>query len=333
MKTPRPTIYSLAKLLDVSPGTISRAFNTNPKNRINPETRERVLRKAKEIGYYPNTGARAITLGRTNRWGLLLPHLYNPRFVELMDHLELEAHKRSTVLFLGLGRYEKTVEEKIVAHWASGEVDGIIVDASTHPKVFEPLRKRGFPVVFLFGRPSLKFDVVDIETKKSFLTLMERMIGAGHRRIGFVGTNFPQCREHPSYRAYSEALKSRSLRMDESLVVHGDHDYTVGSEAWARWRNLPNRPTAVLCFNDVIACNLIENAKSDGVRVPEDISVAGCDDIAAAASYRLTTIRTDPAQIAGAVFALLESPSQRRGEARVLNSVIVERGSIGDVPR
>lgn len=315
--------------MGVSRGTISRAFNDNPNHRINSRTKERVLRKAKEIGYFPNIGARAMLSGRSARWGLLLPNLQNPRQVELLDHLELEAQKRSTMLYLGLGRNNQAIEERIITNWSSGEVDGIIANSSTNAAVFEPLRKRGFPVVFLYWRPSPKFHVVDVETMNNYMALMERMFAAGHRRIGYAGVDFPRARMNPSFLAYSRVLRSHSLDVDESLVMLGTRDYTAGAEAWNRWRKHSQRPSAILCFNDIVACNLIESAKADGIRVPEDLSITGGDDIAEAANYHLTTIRIDPAQMAGNVFELLEKDGGQRGESRIVGSVIVDRGSIG----
>jgi DNA-binding LacI/PurR family transcriptional regulator len=330
-KNARPTIYDLSLLMGVSPGTISRAFNANRNNRINPATRERILRKAREIGYFPNEGARAIIRGKTNRWGLLLPNLFNPRYVELTNHLDLEARKRSTILLLGLAREDIETEEHLVTQWASGEVDGIIADASVHSQVFESLRKRAFPLVYLFGRKSPDFDVVGVDMADNFELLMERMIAAGHRRIGYIGVAFPDRRIMPCYRGYSKILGVHSLPLDESLIHFGKHDYTAGEEAWLRWRNLAHRPTAVLCFNDLIACNLIDKVRREGLQVPDDLSVTGCDDVGAAATYGLTTIRADPAEIAREVFVLLEGRHETPGLVRDVKSTIVDRGSIGPV--
>lgn len=332
-KNARPTIYDLSTMMGLSPGTISRAFNANQANRINPETRERILRKAREIGYYPNAGARAIIRGKTNRWGLLLPHLYNPRFVELVDHLDLEARKRSTILLLGLARADIETEESLVTQWASGEVDGIIADASVDSHVFDSLRKRNFPIVYLFGRKSPHFDMVDVGGGDNFEILMEQMVAAGHRRIGYAGIDVPDCRIMPCHVAYRKVLKAHGIPLDESLIHFAECDYAAGEEAWNRWRDLPLRPTAVMCFNDLVACNLIDRVRREGLRIPEDLSVAGSDDVIAAAAYGLTTVRADPAEIAQEVFTLLEGRHEKRGLVRHVKSMIVDRGSIGTVAR
>jgi LacI family transcriptional regulator len=330
VKHDRPTILDLARLTGISTSTISRAFNRSPENRINPETKEKILRKAREIGYSPHSGARAMIQGRTGRWGLLLPHLDNPRYVQIMDQLDRQAHARSGRLLLGLSRFNPAVEAELALHWGSGETDGIIADSCIDPKVFEQLRRRRFPLVFLYGRPSPRFNMVTIRAAEAFVELMRKMFQAGHRRIGFLSWQFPAARLHAAFRAYRQVLREEGLAEDPNLIFFGSEDYRAGGEAWQRWRKLKSRPTAVLCFNDVIAISLIEAAENDGCRLPGDLSVTGADDIAMAARYRLTTIQADVGEMARQVFELLEQiPSL--GEKRFVKGVPIYRGSIGAI--
>jgi LacI family transcriptional regulator len=330
LKHVRPTIFDLERITGFSTGTISRAFNQSTK--INAGTRELILKKAAEIGYAPHSGARAMIQGRTRRWGLLLPDLNNPRYAEIMDHLDIEARRRSTLLLLGLSRYDAKVEAELALHWASGEVDGIISDSCVDLTVFEQLRRRRFPIVFLFGRPSEKFDMVGFDASESIMQLGKKIIDLGHRRIGYVSPDFPELHFHGFVRVYQSLLAAHGIPYDEELVYFGKDRDTVGADAWSYWSKLENRPTAVLCFNDFTACNLIQRARADGIRIPEDLSVVGSDDIPVAAYYNLTTIRTNPADIAREVFALLERPHTRTGEQSQTTTAIVERGSIGPVP-
>lgn len=320
----------MERITGYSIGTISRAFNQNYP--INPTTRDLILSKAKEIGYSPHAGARNLTQGKTHRWGLLLPHLHNPRFSELMDYLDMEARQRDTLLLLGLSRYDASMEAKLALHWASGEADGMIADACIDSSVFEQLHRRKFPIVFLFAAPSARFNVVTTDTASCFTQLMERFIEAGHRRIGFVNHAYPARFRHPAEDAYRRVSAQHGIAPDESLVFFGSRDYLAGPEAWAHWRRAKNRPTAVLCRNDLIACTFIKAAQADGCRIPRDLSVTGSDDVSVAALCDLTTIRTDPEAIAREAFALLERPYTRRGEVRSVPSVLVERDSIGPVP-
>lgn len=331
MKKTRPTIYDLEKLTGFSTGSISRAFNES--STIKSSTRELILQKAKEIGYLPHAAARAITQGRTRRWGLLLPHLKNPRYAEIMDNLDSEARKRSTMLLLGLSRFDAAIESELALHWASGETDGIIADSCLDGAVFEQLREREFPLVFLFGRPSTRYNMVQSTVGSCCRRLLEQFVALGHRRIAYLGQEGPTCRIHDSFTTYQEVLTAHGLPQDEDLIVFGSHDYTVGMEAWSRWRTSPRRPTAVICYNDIIACKFIEHIQAGGLKIPRDISVIGSDDIPDAALANLTTTRIDPAEFARAAFAFLDKGFTKTGTVHRVEATLVERGSVGPVPR
>jgi LacI family transcriptional regulator len=331
MKRQRPTIFDLERITGFSTGTISRAFNQS--NRINAQTRELILRKAREVGYAPHSGARSLIQGRTGRFGLLLPDLGNPRYSEIMDSLDLVARQHSSLLLLGLSRYDAAIETELAFHWASGETDGIIANASSNFEPFEQLRNRKFPIVFLFGRPSDQFDFVTVDTQKCCAELLERCIKLGHRRIGYVSPEFQDSRIFSSFVTYKKVLKAHGLPVEEANQFFGTHDYTAGAEAWTHWKNNPKRPTSVLCFNDAVACGLIQAANSSGCRIPEDLSVIGSDDIPVASFYNLTTMRNDPAQIAAEAFSLLTRQRTRSAEDRVVPTTIVERNSIAAPPK
>jgi len=329
-KHQRPTIFDLERITGYSIGTISRAFN--PGTEISAATREVILQKAREIGYAPHSGARALIHGRAGRLGLLLPDLFNPRYAEIMDHLDREARKQSTLLLLGLSRNDPKIEAELVLHWASGEVDGIVADASVDPALFEQPRLRKFPLVFLFSRPSDQYNEVSINFVPPYTELVERCFALGHKRVAYVSPDFSEARKVTTYTGYLRALEKRGLPPDESLMFFGSHDYTAGFEAWQHWRHRPDRPTAFCCFNDIVACTLMQSALDDGMRIPQDLSVVGADDILAASFHRLTTIRTDPAEIAAKAIQLLNRPPSRKGAVETVPATIVERGSIGPPP-
>jgi LacI family transcriptional regulator len=187
-------------------------------------------------------------------------------------------------------------------------------------------------MVFLFSAPSSDYNLVTTDPTECSIKLMEMFIQAGHRRIGYISQDFPNIRLHSSHVAYQKVLASHKIPYDESLVYFGTSDYESGPQAWRQWRSNPRRPTAVLCFNDITACGLIQSAQNDGYRVPHDLSVAGSDDIPTASFLNLTTIRTNPADIAREVFSLLEHPANQPPETRLVPATIVERSSIGPVP-
>ena len=131
--------------------------------------------------------------------------------------------------------------------------------------------------------------------------------------------------------AYQKMIQEKRAIADEQLVVFDEYDQAAIATAWRKWKNLPKPPTAVVCFNDIMACWLIHEIRKDGLSIPGDISVIGHDDIAEANRIGLTTIRSEPAVIAREVFALLDSPRQinEKGRVRTIGSEFIMRDSVG----
>jgi LacI family transcriptional regulator len=333
----RPTIFDLVAYTGVSRGTISRAFNNQAG--INALTREKVMKAARQIGYTPHNGARMLKLSRTRRWGLLLPYLHNPHYPEMVEALSHEARKRNTTLLLGLSNYEAEHEAQIIRQWVAGETDGLILDQGHYyknPELFAQLAERGVPVLFLHGqhgKPVPDFDFLCYNLRDNMLLLLNHLAALGHKRFGFVGQNFPHCRSTHRFQAYEEFHAALGRPLDEKMIYFGDEDAAqCGINAWRAWLRMPDRPTAVVCFDDIIACGLIHAARSSGRLIPDDLSVAGVDDIAEAVRLGLTTIRTDRAATARGMLDLLEKRLKdpaRPPEVKIIPSSLVIRGSIG----
>jgi LacI family transcriptional regulator len=328
----RPNIFDLEKVTGVSRGTISRAFNNSTE--INGETRDMIFRKAAEIGYSPHPGARTMRLGRTARWGLLIPYLQNPWYAEITEALDHEASRHNTMLLLGMTHYRPELESAYIQYWASGETDGIIVTSSDNDinsDVYAKIHARDFPLVFLYASPANKFDYVRSEETASHEAALQCLYDAGHRHIGYLSQNFPHARSTPAFLAYLEFLKNHGLPFREEYVHLGTYDYVTAEEAWKKWNEIGRRPTGVICCSDVIACSLVQQARHQGLQVPADLSIIGQNDTAEAARLDLTTIRTDKTAFALAVSDLIKRP---RGEnmpsvaVRTVGSELIYRDSV-----
>lgn len=330
-KIKRPTIFDLERFTGFSRGTISRAFNES--SEINPKTREIIMKGAAEIGYSPHPGARKMKLGRTQRWGLLLPHLQNPYYPELAECLDREARLRKTAVMLGLSHYDTTLEADIVRHWAAGETDGMVIDRANsdfNGELFEQLRARGLPLVFLHDRPSDDYDLVVSDSGGCFDRATRHLLALGHRRIAYFGQNIATARMTTAFTKYQSILDSMNL-FDEDLVYLGDYESKSTVAALEHWLGLASPPTAVVCFSDIYACGIIHAARVSGLSVPRDLSVVGRDDIAEAARLGLTTIRNDRAAIAREAFVLLERRLKNpdaRSERRATPCELIMRDSM-----
>jgi LacI family transcriptional regulator len=328
----RLTIHDLQKATGLSLATISRAFNES--REISAKTRAMILRKAEEIGYSPHPGARTLKLGRTGRWGLLIPHLRNPWYAELTEAFDYEARQRRSMLMLGLSHSDADLERAFLQTWMRGEADGIIVTSTDNEKNYEEMLKiqaQGYPMVFLYGSPKNAFDYVTSETYENTLRVLRHFYELGHRKIGYISLKFTHDRQTQEFTAYRDFLREVKLPLEEDLMYFDYHDYEAGAMAWKKWRGSQQIPTAVFCKGDVIACDLMKAVRQSGLQVPRDLSLVGQGDTTEADRVGLTSIRTSQAELASAVFELLVRPrgdDQPKKMARGVPSELIMRDSV-----
>ncbi len=331
-RSSRPTIFDLVDYTGISRGTISRAFNNQ--TGIKRATKEAILRAAKEIGYIPHNGARMMKLGRTNRWAILVPHLRNPYYAELIETLNREAEKIGIRLLIGISNNDKKREADLILQWTAGEIDGLVLDQSHYhdnPTMFEQLKARGIAMVFLHGDPIPGFDFVRYDLFDSVSRVMTHFRALGHTRIGYAAQSFPGCRKTSRFRAYTTHAFPKGTGIDESLISFGEDGAEGGVKAFKKWRDLADPPTAVLCADDIIACGAMHAARVAGWSIPEDLSIAGVDDLAEGVRMCLTTVRSSRTETAKAICELLElrkADFERPAEVRSIPTELILRDSV-----
>lgn len=335
----RPTIYDLMKVTGFSRGTISRAFNDIPT--IKKETREAVLKAASEIGYVPHAGARGLTLGKTNRYGLLLPNLDNPYYSGIFQQLDHVLRKHRKSVLLGLHHNDETLIQSTVIRWISGEIDGLVMDLPHYLRrspFLDNLRALQFPTVFLHNRPTTEFSDVVHHRMEAYASGIEQMIAQGHRRIGYIGIGFGDSFRTESYRGYQSGLEKGRLPFDEALVHFAEtNDAKGGIEGFEALMALKSPPTAFACFNDILACGVVQAATDRGLRLRADYSLLGADNIPEASRHGLTTVGVDLPAMARSIFDLMERQKThpieagKKGKSVVLENELISRQSIGPV--
>jgi LacI family transcriptional regulator len=287
----------VAKLAQVSFMTVSRVINGSP--RVRPETRARVLKAIEELSYSPNEAARALSSKRSHNIGIVFPRkdylLIAPFCIELCVELESRLKERGYHLFLGSMAEEGTKD--LVGLFGEGQVDGLILFApESRDEGIAGLEARRLPFVVAFGgSPTESYSCVDSDNAAGTSLLMSHLFDLGHRRIGFVTGSLKERDAIDRLERYRRELELRGIVPDERIVYRGDWSIGSGYAGFAALMGLSAPPTAIFFSNDQMAIGGIKASHDLGLRVPEDISITGYDDIQYASFITppLTTVRQD----------------------------------------
>jgi LacI family transcriptional regulator, repressor for deo operon, udp, cdd, tsx, nupC, and nupG len=286
------TIRDVASELGMSVATVSRALSQP--ELLRPETRERVLSVVAKLGYRPNVLARSLRRGQTHAIVLVVPKL-SPFFLEIYAGAEDAAQTAGLTVLLGNSDGKPEREEAYFDQVLSGRADGIILLTGVVPPAYANGKRALPPMVSVLERvQGNDVPVVRIDHRSASAEVTKHLVDLGHRRIAHIaGTPHAASSEH-RIAGYKDALVAAGLPFDPGLVVEGDFSMQSGADAMERLLQLESPPTAVFAGNDEMAFGAVKAARSHGLSVPEDLSMAGFDDQTTAAFYNppLTTIHT-----------------------------------------
>ncbi len=290
----RPTINDIAKRAGLSKASVSRALNG--KQDVDPETRKRVLKLAAQIGYVPSASARALSNGRSNCLGLLVPTLTWPWILEVLRGVaeEIERSGYSLILYTTSGG-EDSEREFMSQVVPAGAVDGLaLVIPLGMLEYIERLAKGGLPVVVVDDRghyPDLPtVATTNIEGGRS---ATRHLIDNGRRRIAMLNGPHDFGCNRDRLAGYKSALQKAGLQFDPRLVVDSDFKETGGASAMTALLAADPDLDGVFVANDVMAFGAMRALRNAGRRVPDDVAVVGFDDIPASAMTHppLSTVR------------------------------------------
>ena len=331
------TIKDLSKSLGVSRSTISKALNDRPD--VASATKARILEAARELGYQPSAAARNLRRQRTNKIGLVVNYpIYRVSdfLAELIPGMASAAEDAEYNLILYTSMAGNA--ERIKSLCRSREVDGIVI--AWPPRLSETvalaslMSAEDIPHIFLPRRlPHDDLSYVASDHVQGGRLLTAHLIALGHRRIGFQRLPEVYETDHDRYTGYRQALSEAGVAYDPALVTVADssaEDY--GERSFKAFLALPDPPTAILFFTDPIAIRALSLARAQGIRVPQDLSIAGYDGILSSSVTEppLTTVRQSASRIGRlAVDSLLRRIASRgtQPEQHVLPVDLVVRGS------
>ncbi len=287
------TIVDVADEAGVSYATVSRVINN--KDHVSPEKRERVLRAMAQLGYVANMQARSLAGGESRVVGLLVDYLSSSYMDEIIRGIDEALDAENYDLMLYTTHRRKTKESAYVTKLTRRLADGLLLILPRNASAYlDTLRQRRFPHV-LIDHLSDKQNVPSISTT-NFRGAYEAtafLLSLGHRRIGFItGTMEFGCASE-RLDGYRAALKDHDLACDPQLVCEGDFMQPQGYQCAHRLLGLAEPPSAIFSSNDMMAFGVMEAARERGLRLPEDLSIVGFDDIPQASHVHpaLTTVR------------------------------------------
>lgn len=284
----RPTIETISEAAGVSVSTVSRALKGN--RRISEQTRTEVVEIARQLGYLPNAHARSLVTRRSGLIGFVMGDVYNPFYPEMLDSLVRRAAARSLrlmVLHVGREPLQMSTIESLLQY----QMDGCIISsAELTSKAAEVCRTHRLPMVAMNRVPRMNNCAVSCHNEAGGRVLGELLVAAGHRQIAIVAGTPNTSTSGDREAGLTAALAAYDLKPFARL--EGGSTYEGGLAAGQALTKARRQPDAVFAVNDIMAFGVIDALRQSGLRVPDDISVVGFDDVHAAswANYDLTTV-------------------------------------------
>jgi LacI family transcriptional regulator len=299
----------IAKLANVSIGTVSRTINRVPT--VDPVLARRVWKVIKQVGYYPNTHARALVSGRSRSFGLVVSEIINPFFSEIVQTFTRLSVEHNYEVLLSSLPEDARMLEAAARQMIERRVDGVaILTFGREELLIGVFRSRNIPVFVVDeDSPGASVKSVRIDYKHGIRQAVQHLAALGHTRIAFVSGPVHLKTAAMRKTAFQECMKEIVLPIPPQLLVEGDHTMEAGMSAMSALASLPGRPSAVVCSNDLTAIGLMRQAFELSLHVPRDLSVVGFDDIRLAQFMipPLTTVQMSQAIVAETAFkALLE---------------------------
>jgi len=313
------SIKDIAKKANVSPATVSRALNNYP--RISKEKREQIHELAKTMGYIPSQAARNLVTQQSATIGVAIADYLDPFYVSLLASIEDVAVANAYDLFVSSFYRDRQREEKLIDAFYQNRLAGIIVAGSLIEDGYLSQVNRSIPAV-LVNCYSYPYSVSTDKLLGAKIAL-EHLVGLGHRRIAYVSQGNPLNTELLRLQGYRAVLSDNNIPVDEDLIISGDSGVIGGIKAVSQLMTLPNKPSAIFCFNDMTAIGVLNALQKQGYQVPGDCSVVGFDDLDISAYYHpsLTTVRQPIYQLGYQAVEMLLKLIQGDDE---VNSVILE---------
>ncbi|HEY5055354.1 MAG TPA: LacI family DNA-binding transcriptional regulator [Acidobacteriaceae bacterium] len=308
-RSERVDIYAVAKRARVSVATVSRTINRIPT--VNRVYSDRVWKAIDELGYIPNTQARALVSGRSRLIGVIISDITNPFFPELIQSFEDEAIDANYEIMIGSTAYDSRRMEVCIDRMLRRNVDAVaVMTFGIEEPLLGRLAAQNIPLVFIDLAPKGPgMSAITVDYGAGIRDAVQHLVRLGHRKVAFIAGPEGLHSAERRKAAFLEAAKEFNLSLPASSIYAGDHTLESGIAGMRSFLKRDDVPTAILCSNDMTAIGVLHAAAEAKLRIPGDLSVVGFDDIHIARFTvpPLTTIRMSCQQLAHSAFRALRS--------------------------
>ena len=340
MKAKKPvvaaTMKDVALQANVSTATVSRAL-MNPE-KVSQATRNRVEQAALEVGYLPQLQGRNMKRNESRTILVIVPDICDPFFSEVIRGIEVTAAAQGYLVLIGDCAHQNQQEKTFIDLIITKQIDGMLLLGSRLPFDASIEEQRNLPPMVMANEfaPELGLPTVHIDNLTASFDAVNYLHELGHQRIGCIAgpEEMPLC--HYRLQGYVQALRRCGITVDPHYIARGNFTYEAGANALEQLLALPQPPTAVFCHSDIMALGALSWAKRQGLRIPEDLSIIGFDNISLAefCDPPLTTVAQPRFDIGREAMLLLLN--QLSGQfvdsgSRLLDCELIVRGSTSKI--
>ncbi len=339
-KIKRATLADVAKLAGVSLGSASRALS-DP-HEVKPATLEKVTQAVAQLDYVRNGAAQALASKRTRMIAVIYPSLDNPIFASSVNSLQMTLWSKGYQLLIASHEYDWDREAQTALKMIERGIDGLILVGTDHQQsVFDTLRKRQIPYVLTWSKGASEYPhCIGFSNEEAAYNMAKLVIAKGHKDIAIcAGTYLHNERAKARVQGTLRALKEAGIEIDPNHIIEEQLSVEGGRQGLTRILEFKKRPTVIIFGNDAQAIGAIAKSRELGIKIPEEISVTGFDDIelASLVDPPLTTNKVPINEIgiraAEMIVELINGEiEQSTNEAdNVLPTQVIERKSLRDI--
>jgi LacI family transcriptional regulator len=327
-------IRSVARLANVSIATVSRTINRV--STVNPKTAKRVWEVIEKLNYFPNTQARSLVSGRSRLLGLIVSEITNPFFPELIQGFEDIAVEHGYEILIGSTNYDPRRMSLCIRRMLERRAEGVaVMTFGVEKPLLDQFAERNVPLVFVDEGPDRPgISLLRVDYHHGIRQGVQHLAALGHRNIAFISGPKRLHSAQSRLAAFLKSLQECGIASDPEWIIEGDHTMEGGIEAMGRLLKTGQRPTAVMCSNDMTAIGVLHTLYRAGLRVPDDLSVIGFDNIhiAQVTTPPLTTIQMSCFELARAAVTALRAHVEEDGDPKrnyKISTHLVVRESTG----